>query len=102
MANPQLCTSSRYFTIREIILAFVVGIQVGLIIAVTLRNVYPDAGSNTNILVKYRGETSGRMYPFQRSDVMYDDITMFASDIGEVHRSSSSSLDSSSSSTEST
>lgn len=85
MTNSQLC-ASRFFSIREIILAFVVGIQVGLVIAVTLRNIYPTADSNTNITFKYRGrESQGRMYPFQRNDVMYDDVTMFASDIGKLH-----------------
>ena len=89
MFNQNL--ASRRFTIREIVLAFVLGIQVGLVIAVTLRNVYP-AVSGTNIVVKYnRGGLRARMYPFQRSDVMFDDVTMFASDIGEVHQSSSSS-----------
>ena len=79
--------ANRTFTTRELILVFVLGIQLGIFVAASLRHVYTTylSASNTNVFVdreSIAALTGLRRHPLVRHDVMYDDVTMFASDIG--------------------
>uniref|UniRef100_A0A7M5X3I1 Uncharacterized protein n=1 Tax=Clytia hemisphaerica TaxID=252671 RepID=A0A7M5X3I1_9CNID len=79
--------ANRSFTTRELILVFLLGIQLGIFVAASLRHVYTTylLSSNTSVFVDRKdvAALAGlRRHPLVRNDVMYDDVTMFASEFG--------------------
>ena len=86
----------RIFT-REVILAFILGLQFGIFIAASLRQVYVTY-TTTNVIhdVTYPDPILSKHtlprypHPLARNDVMYDDVTMLLGEFGNNYDHSSS------------
>jgi len=83
---------------REVILAFILGLQFGIFIAASLRQVYVTYSSTsvirdvtyTDRIFDKRTPSSPRLrHPLARNDVMFDDVTMLLGEFGNNYEHTS-------------